>query len=165
MLAPDNYFDSVHDVNYEALHSCGIRGIIFDIDNTLTAFDAKLPPDEVNELIKRLQGMGFAICLCTNNTNKRLNGFNEHLQLPGIANAAKPLKRGILRAMKIMGTKKDSTVIIGDQLLSDVWAGKNARIMSIMVKPTTERDFFFVKFKRFIERIMMKKFFESYGKK
>ena len=163
MLTPDYYYDSVFLIPYEELWNKKIRGLIFDIDNTLTAFDEKLPPAKIVALLKRLEGMGFKICFVTNNTNKRLRGFNEHMKLPGIANAIKPLTRGIRRAMAIMGTGSAHTVIIGDQLLSDIWAGKNARITTILVKPITERDFFFVRAKRLIERFLLRKFFAERG--
>ena len=85
------------------------------------------------------------------------------MQLPGIANAIKPLTRGIRKAMKIMATKPEHTVIIGDQLLSDIWAGKNAGITTVLIKPITERDFIFVRVKRLLERFILRKFFAERG--
>ncbi|MCL2216765.1 MAG: YqeG family HAD IIIA-type phosphatase [Defluviitaleaceae bacterium] len=163
MLTPDYYYDSVFQIPYEELWNRKIRGLIFDIDNTLTAFDESLPPAKIVALMKRLERMGFKLCLVTNNTGRRLRSFNEFMKLPGIANAIKPLTRGIRQAMQIMRTRPESTVIIGDQLLSDIWAGKNARIATILVKPITERDFWFVRIKRIIERIMLRKFFQEHG--
>ncbi|MCL2841258.1 MAG: YqeG family HAD IIIA-type phosphatase [Defluviitaleaceae bacterium] len=163
MLTPDYYYDSVFQIPYDELKKKKIRGLIFDIDNTLTPFDQKLPPAKVVALLKRLEDMGFKICLLTNNTTNRLNGFNEHLRLPGIANALKPLTRGVYQAMEKMRVKSANTVIIGDQLLSDIWAGKNAGITTIMVKPITQRDFWFVHIKRMIERVLLRKFFAERG--
>ena len=159
MLTPDYYYDSIFEIPYDELSRQKIRGLIFDIDNTLTAFDEALPPAKVSALIKRLKNKGFQICLLTNNTKKRLAGFNKHLRLPGIARALKPFTRGIKKAMEKMGTTRENTAIIGDQLLSDIWGGKNAGIVTILVKPTTEKDFILVKAKRVIERIMLRKFF------
>jgi HAD superfamily phosphatase (TIGR01668 family) len=163
MLTPDFYYDSVFHIPYEELWSKNIRGIIFDIDNTLTRFDEKQPSAKIAALLKKLERMGFRLCLVTNNTNKRLGHFNEHLNLPGIANAIKPLTRGIRYAMETMGTKPAHTVIVGDQLLSDVWAGKNAKITTIMVKPISEKDFWFVKIKRLAERAILRKYFAEKG--
>lgn len=162
MLAPDYYYESVFQIPYDELLKKNIRGLIFDIDNTLTRFDEKQPPAKIVALLKRLERMGFRICLCTNNTNKRLISFSENLSYPGIANAVKPLARGIRYAMKTMGTQPIHTAIIGDQLLSDIWAGKNAKITTILVKPITDKDFFFVKMKRVVERIILRKFFAEH---
>ncbi|MCL1884317.1 MAG: YqeG family HAD IIIA-type phosphatase [Defluviitaleaceae bacterium] len=160
-LTPDYYYESVFLIPYDELWKKNIRGLIFDIDNTLTRFDEKQPSAKITALLNKLQRMGFRICLVTNNTNKRLGHFNENLNFPGIANAIKPLTRGIKYAMQTMDTKPAHTVIIGDQLLSDIWAGKNARITTILVKPISDKDFIFVRAKRVIERIILRKFFED----
>jgi hypothetical protein len=156
-LTPDFCYDSVLDIPYETLWKKNIRGIIYDIDNTLAHFDKPQPPAKITAMLKRLEKMGFRICLLTNNTRSRLAQF-DYLGLDGIANAVKPLANGVRRAMGIMGTQPVHTVIIGDQLFSDVWAGKNARVMTILVKPLTERDFFFVRFKRIFERWYLRRF-------
>ena len=164
MLKPDYYYDSVFAIPYKELWDKKVRGLIFDVDNTLTPFHITLPPAKVVALMKHLEKMGFQICLLTNNTNTRLNGFNVELKLNGIANALKPLTRGIRRAMALMGTGKTETVIIGDQLLSDILGGRNAGIKTIMVKPITEKDFFFVRFKRLIENFMLRNYFKELEK-
>ncbi|MCL2189104.1 MAG: YqeG family HAD IIIA-type phosphatase [Defluviitaleaceae bacterium] len=156
-LAPDYYLNSVLDIPYERLWQQNIRGLIYDLDNTLAHFDRSNTVDGIQEMLVRLQKMGFAICLLTNNTNGRLRLFS-HLQLNGIANALKPMTRGVRQAMQLMGTTQAQTAIIGDQLFSDVWAGKNAGITTILVKPLTEKDFFFVKFKRLFERWLLKRY-------
>ena len=156
---PDYYLDDVFLVPYEELWKKRIRGLIFDLDNTLAPYADKRPSAKVVALVKRLQRMGFRICLLTNNTNKRLDLFSGPLGLFGIANALKPFTRGVRQAMKHMGTKPGHTAIIGDQLLSDVWAGKNARITTILVKPLSEKDLIFVKFKRMLEGRLLRRYY------
>jgi len=158
-LKPDHYYDTIFQIPYDELWRKKIRGLIFDIDNTLAAYADNHPPAKVVALIKRLQRMGFGICLLTNNTNKRLELFTKPLELSGIANAAKPLTHGIRKSMKQLGTKPPHTAIIGDQLLSDVWAGKNAGITTILVKPLSDKDFLFVRFKRMIEGRLLKRYY------
>jgi len=158
-LTPDFYYETVFLVPYEELWKKNIRGIIFDIDNTLTRFDEKQPSAKTAALLQRLESMGFRLCLVTNNTNKRLGHFSENLTLPGIANAIKPLTRGIRYAMETMGTKPANTAIIGDQVLSDIWAGKNAQITTILVRPVSEKDFLLVRLKRLAERWILRKYF------
>ena len=158
-LKPDYYYDTIFQIPYDELWQNKIRGLIFDIDNTIAAYEDSHPPAKVVALIKRLQRMGFNICLLTNNTNGRLERFSKPLELHGIANAAKPLTRGIRKSMKQMGTKPPHTAIIGDQLLSDVWGGKNAGITTILVKPISDKDFFFVRFKRAIEKRLLRSYY------
>jgi len=159
MLTPDYYYESVFEIPFDELWKKNIRGLIFDIDNTLTRFDEKQPSAKVVGLLHKLENMGFRICLVTNNTNKRLSHFSENLHYPGIANAIKPFTRGLRYAMKTMDTRPKNTAIIGDQLLADIWAGKNARMCTILVKPMSDQDMFFVRAKRVIERKLLRKFF------
>jgi hypothetical protein len=164
-FTPDFYYESVFIIPYEELWKKNIRGLIFDIDNTLTRFDEKQPSAKIVALLKKLERMGFRLCLVTNNTNKRLRHFNENLDYPGIANAIKPLTRGLKYAMETMGTKPPHTVMIGDQLLSDIWAGKNAKVTTILVKPLSDKDFILVRWKRIIERRILRKFFAEHSAK
>ncbi|MCL2372328.1 MAG: YqeG family HAD IIIA-type phosphatase [Defluviitaleaceae bacterium] len=164
MFAPDYYYDSVFLIPYEDLLQKGITGLVFDIDNTLAPYGEDLPQAKIVALLNRLTAMGFQVCLLTNNTNKRLQSFNGNLQLYGIANAAKPMTRGLRQAMAKMRTTAENTAIIGDQLFTDVWAGKNARVTTILVKPLSDKDLPFVNAKRLLERFFLKKYFASIGK-
>jgi hypothetical protein len=157
-LTPDYYYDSVLDIPYETLWKQKIRGLIYDLDNTLAHYNKPQPPAKITAMLRRLEKMGFRICLLTNNTRARLKLF-DNLGLDGIANAVKPFARGVRQAMRLMGTQPAHTAIIGDQLFSDVWAGKNARITTVLVKPLTEKDFFIVRFKRIFERWFLHRYY------
>jgi len=158
-LKPDYYYDTVFDVPYEQLWQNEIRGLIFDLDNTLAPYAESKPSAKTVALIKRLQRIGFKVILLTNNTNRRLELFTKPLGLPGFANAAKPFAYGVRKAMRQIGTKKGYTAIIGDQILSDIWAGRNAGLKTVLVKPISNKDIFFVRFKRMIERWLLKRYY------
>jgi len=159
MLKPDFYYGTVFDIPYDELWLNEIRGLIFDLDNTLAPYADNQPSAKVVALIKRLQRMGFKVCLLTNNTNKRLERFSKPLGIPGIANAAKPLLRGVRKSMQEMGTKRGYTAIIGDQLFSDVWAGKRARLTTVLVNPLSNKDLFLVRFRRMLESWLLNRYY------
>ena len=63
---PDEWLDSAYDIPYEQFYQKGMRGIIFDIDNTLVPHGA--PADErAVQLFERLRAIGFHTCLLSNN--------------------------------------------------------------------------------------------------
>ena len=66
--------------------------------------------------------------------------FNKDIQVDYVYNAHKPSIRNYLKAMEIMGTDRDSTVFIGDQLFTDVWGAKRAGIPNILVKPIHPKE-------------------------
>jgi len=158
-LKPDYYVDTVYDIPYTQLWESGIRGLIFDIDNTIAPYEEHEPNAKTVALIKRLQRMGFSICLLTNNTKKRLACFDAPLGISGFAGALKPLGRGVRKCMKKMNVKPRYTAMIGDQLLADVWAGKNARTTTILVKPLTTKDLPLVNIRRRIEKRLLTRYF------
>ena len=162
MIQPDFYFDSIFQIPYERLYKQGIRCLVYDIDNTLAGYDDKHPPLKTASLINRLHGMGFKVGLLSNNNARRLQTFNEFMQLPGASLAAKPFTPALKRIMKEMGVGPDETAIIGDQLLADIWCGKRAGITTILVKPLTEKEVITVRLKRGLERRMLKRYLKDH---
>jgi len=158
-LKPDYYFDSIYDIPYGKLWENNIRGLIFDVDNTIAPYEEHRPNAKVVALMKRLKRMGFNICLLTNNTKKRVKLFSEPLELHGIANALKPFARGVRKAIKHMKMRPSFTAIIGDQILADIWAGKSAGITTILVKPLSDKDLALVHFRRKLEKRLLKRYY------
>ena len=151
---PDRYVASTYIIDYEKLYEEGVRGLIFDIDNTLVPHGA--PADErAVRLFARLKDIGFRCCLISNNQEKRVKTFNEPIQVDYVYNAHKPSVKNYLRAMEIMGTDRESTVFIGDQLFTDVWGAKRAGIPSILVKPIHPREEIQIVLKRYLEKIVL----------
>ena len=121
---PDEWLDSAYVIDYEKLYKGGCRGLIFDIDNTLVPHGA--PADErAIALFRHLKEIGFSCCLLSNNKEPRVKMFNEKIGISYIFKAGKPGKKGYERAMQKIGTDKNNTVFIGDQLFTDVWSKKS----------------------------------------
>ena len=101
---PDRYIASTYVIDFEKLYEKGVRGLIFDIDNTLVPHGAPADKRAV-ELFARLKKIGFRCCLISNNQEPRVKMFNEKIQVDYIYNAHKPSTKNYRRAMEIMGTK------------------------------------------------------------
>ena len=73
---PDQYVASTYVIDFEKLYEEGVRGLIFDIDNTLVPHGA--PADErAKALFARLKAIGFRCCLISNNQKPRVEMFNK----------------------------------------------------------------------------------------
>ena len=158
-LKPDYYLDTVHDIRYGELWENNIRGLIFDIDNTIAPYEEHEPNAKIKALFRRLKGMGFQISLLTNNTNRRLSCFAKPLEIGGLANAAKPFGRRVRKLMKQMSVAPRQTAVIGDQILADIWAGKNAGTTTVLVKPLSKRDLPLVNIRRKIEKRLLTRYY------
>jgi len=151
---PDNEVNSAYEINYEELYEKGMRGIIFDIDNTLVPHGA--PADErAVALFKRLKGLGFQIMLLSNNKEPRVKMFNDSVKVSYLHKAGKPGKAGYLQAMQRMNTVKENTIFVGDQLFTDVWGAKRVGIETFLVKPIHPKEEIQIVLKRYLERIVL----------
>lgn len=148
---PDYYMESAYAIDYEGLYRKGIRGIIFDIDNTLVPHGA--PADERSKaLFARLKAIGYDCVLLSNNKEPRVKMFNDEVHVRYIFKAGKPGTRNYQRAMEMMGTSRETTIFVGDQLFTDVWGAKRAGITSYLVRPMDPREEIQIVLKRFLEK-------------
>ncbi|MDO5572904.1 MAG: YqeG family HAD IIIA-type phosphatase [bacterium] len=146
--------ESAYVIDYDSLYQEGYRGIIFDIDNTLVPHGA--PADERSiALFAHLKELGFRILLLSNNKEPRVKMFNDVVQAEYIHKANKPGAAGYLKAMEQMNCDADTTILIGDQLFTDVWGAKNAGIRNILVKPIHPKEEIQIVLKRVLERIVL----------
>ena len=154
MFFPDEYVASTYVIDFEKLFEEGYRGLIFDIDNTLVPHGA--PADKrATALFDRLKSIGFRCCLISNNQEPRVKMFNQDIGVDYVYNAHKPSTKNYVKAMEIMGTDKENSLFIGDQLFTDVWGAKRAGIRNILVKPIHPKEEIQIVLKRYLERVVL----------
>lgn len=152
---PDEFAPAADQVNYGALYAAGMRGLLFDIDNTLVPHGAPATPEAI-ALMKRLKGMGFHICLLSNNRRERVKPFARALGVEAVWKAHKPSGAGLRRAQALMGCGRRSTCLIGDQLFTDIWCARRAGIRSVLVDPIDPREEVQIVLKRIPERVLLR---------
>lgn len=154
---PDDYVDSILNINYERLYELGIRGLIFDIDNTIVPYNTFEIPDSILNLFENLITKKFMICFLSNNKKKRVMHFCQLFNIHGFHTALKPTPFGFFKAVKYLNLPKSELAIIGDQIFTDVICGRLQNIYTVLVDPIVERTDFINKFKRNLERIILSK--------
>ena len=164
-LMPDIIYKSVYDIDFNSLREKNINGIIFDIDNTLVSYKQEKPTENVNILMDRLKSAGFSICFVSNNSKERVDIFNGEFKYFSFPDAKKPFTRYIKEALKVMEISGQNAVLIGDQLFTDIAAAKKAKIMAILVTPIEPVETLFFKFKRFMEKPFIKRYYRRLKKK
>lgn len=157
-LYPTQMLDSVYELPIEELKEAGIKGVIFDIDNTLVPYDVAEPTKKVLDLFKMLQDMGFKITLVSNNTEDRVIKFNKQLKVFALHKAQKPLRKNFTRALALMGCKESEAIIVGDQIFTDIYGGNRAGLQTYLVSPISDKDEWQVKLKRHLEKYVLKKY-------
>ncbi len=151
---PDEWVESAYGIPYKTLYESGIRGVIFDIDNTLVPHGA--PADErALSLFAGLHGLGMKTCLVSNNKEPRVEPFAKQVDSGYICKAGKPKAKGYRMAMEQMGTDAGSTVFVGDQIFTDVYGANRAGLYTYLTKPIDPREEIQIVLKRYLEAVVL----------
>ncbi len=163
-FCPRAYVESVEDINLVCLEKAGKKGIIIDLDNTLVEWkgDISLMKVEIKDWLADAKRLGFKICLVSNGFNNRVNEAGTILGLPVVPSAVKPRRRPFLLAMERIGTDPSNTVVVGDQIFTDVLGGNRVGLYTILVKPISDREFFTTRLVRKLERMVVS-YLERHG--
>ena len=157
-LQPNFRFKKFDELTVEFLKENNINGVILDIDNTLEPYEHELPGEHVKAWLSALKEAGIGVAFVSNNNEERVKKFNEELGLVAFSKAKKPFKKNVIKAMELIGSTKESTMLMGDQVFTDVWAAKNAKIRSALVPPINDKKDIFTKFKRLLEKPILRRY-------
>ena len=162
-FTPDYMFPTYLEVTPDFLKGLGIKAVLSDIDNTLAPYEQPDPDEKHKEWVEGLRAAGISVALVSNNHAERVERFNRELNLDAYPDSGKPSKKTLLIAMKKLGVTPAETVMLGDQLLTDSYAGKHTGLISIIVPPIKDKTNFFFRFKRLCERPFIRKYAKKNG--
>ena len=157
-LMPDLTLESFRDLTPELLRALGASAVISDIDNTLAPYEDLDAPEDVISWVRALREAGIGLTLVSNNGWQRVERFNENLGCRAFAKVRKPSSKYLKKAMLEMGSAKDETVFLGDQLLTDSLAAHRAGIRAVIVPPIKDKKTLFFRIKRLIEKPYAEKY-------
>ncbi len=156
-IRPNLVAPSVHEVDYEALRSRGVRAVLFDLENTLCPWRAGELDPPTWALLEGLRGRGLRLAVLTNaalpSGHPLLRALCER-GIPVVTKARKPLMRGFRRALGQLGVSPGQAAVVGDQLLTDVLGGRRVGLLTVLVDPLTPRESLPTRFNRKVERLL-----------
>lgn len=161
---PREWVDSAYQIPWDTWYEMGIRGVIFDIDNTLVPHGAPAD-DRALALFGKLHGMGMKTCLLSNNKEPRVASFAAQVSSPYIYKAGKPAVKNYNKAMERMGTAAGDTLFVGDQLFTDVYGANRAGIYGILVKSIDPKEEIQIVLKRYLEAVVLHFYKRDKGRK
>lgn len=153
--------ESIYQITPEDLHRQGIGGIVTDLDNTLLPWHVLDATPELIAWVQTLNQGGIKVMILSNNHTERVRRVAQQMNVPFFASALKPLRRGIRSLLVQAELGADEVVLVGDQLLTDIFSANRMGIKSALVKPVTDTDNAFSKVNRCVERRMIKRFQKS----
>ncbi len=153
-MKPEKVYKSLAEMPWDILAQEGIRTALLDFDNTLGPDHATEPEEYSYNCIKMIQEQGIRCCLVSNAKSGRSAKIAEMLDIPCVTFAKKPGTSGVLKAIEVMGSTKDESVMVGDQIFTDVIAGNNSGVRTFMVEKLNKQEIWYVMLKRPLEKIV-----------
>ena len=155
-LKPDRYFSRISHIDIDRdLIQHGFQGALLDVDNTILTRDTHEVPRDVGFWLGRARDKGIRFCLVSNNWHSSVFQLAGSLDLPVVSKAMKPLPHGLVLAMHKLDTDRVHTVMIGDQLMTDVIAAHAIGMKAYMLQPLVEQDLPFTLMMRNVERVLL----------
>lgn len=145
------------DVTPALLEKLGVKAILLDVDNTLSHHDSQEPFDGSIEWTKQMAQAGYRLMIVSNNTKERITPFAQQFGLPFIWRACKPLPIGYWKAARKLGVKFRESVIVGDQVFTDVVGANLLGMRSILLEPAEEEHGWSFRIRRHFEIAVRKK--------
>lgn len=152
-------FRKASDITPQKLKELGIKGLILDLDNTLTTHDNPVAADGILEWLDCMKKNNIRLMIVSNNHPPRVKPFADMLGLDFVSEGRKPLTKGFREASQKMNLPKNQLAAVGDQIYTDVLGANLYGIKMLYVQPIEHEKTNFFKFKRKMEKPFLPKNF------
>lgn len=157
LFKPKWWLKSVLDIDEKFIRENHLRGLILDLDNTLSMHGSPAAEQGVTEWLAQMRGMGMKMMVLSNNTKKRVAPLAKELGLDYISFGCKPLTVGVSRALRKMRLPRKSVALVGDQIFTDIIGGNLRGVNTVLVEPFHLEDKKSFKLKRKLESAVFKR--------
>lgn len=138
---PDRYFYRLSDISIDKdILEEGFKNLLLDVDNTILTRDESIVPDDIKKWLDKAQEKGLKICLISNDWHSNVVDTAKELSLPIVVRALKPMPQAYIKGLKRIKAKRSETLMIGDQLLTDVIGAHIVGIKCYLLKPLVKKD-------------------------
>lgn len=125
----------------------GYRAVLLDYDNTLAAWRHAMTP----ETVAWLQALPVPAYVLSNGNPERIRSRMEPVGVRSRGRCSKPFTGKIARFLSEEGIDPRQCVLIGDNLITDIWTGNRLGCATILVEPMSRREHPATLFWRFLE--------------
>jgi hypothetical protein len=150
-LIPTYHAQNIYEVPVDFFAKVGIKNILLDLDNTLAGHNVLVADDRAKNYVSQLLAKGFNIIIVSNNRGPRVSQYAQSLGVEYRANMRKPLKKRFVRILSEKKFEKNATILVGDQLFTDVFVANRVGIRSMLVEKLVDNDQWTTRFNRMFE--------------
>jgi len=160
LFFPKMYQKDIFSINYDHLYQQGIRALFYDLDNTVGLLAEEHPSDATKKLFSKLSKQFHLAIISNHSSRERVQKFADDLGCISFHYAMKPSTRALRKAQKKFQCSKSEILMIGDQLITDIFAANRFQVASCLVEPMSSIDLKITGLNRMIERKILK-FYEK----
>ena len=157
ILRPWRFVEKVTDIDPGELRSMGIKLMIFDFDNTLAFHRSEKIDPSITGYLMSLKDEGMLVYILSNAKKNRIEKLLDDLSLKGRGMALKPFPLILKSVMKAHKASKNDTILVGDQLFTDILAGNLAGVRTILVSRLSDSEAAAIRFRRKLETYILKR--------
>lgn len=153
---PFAHATSIYEIPTDFYKEQGVKLLLVDLDNTLDSYRLNDPTPRAVDLVKSLLETGLKVVIVSNNRGKRVNAYARNVGLPCINSARKPFSGKIKKFLKENNYSPEETMLVGDQLITDVLAARGAHIRVILTEKIVKEDQWTTHINRLFDRPIRK---------
>lgn len=155
IFKPTWMLEAIYHLTPEQLKKENIKAVLADLDNTLIAWNNPDGTQELIEWIEVMKNAGIPVIILSNNSASRVERVAQILDLEYVSRAIKPTTIGFKKAEDKLNLPKENILMVGDQIITDIWGANLAGIQTVLVKPIIDSDAWNTKFNRYMELHIM----------
>ena len=118
ILTPEYIFKTIECIHPDFLAAHGIKALVLDVDNTLTADNSQVLEPTVQAWLDEMRAAGIRLTIVSNNTAKRVRLCRAHRAGLGAAGLQAVHHRPAGGAPP-PGLQKSEMAMVGDQIFAD----------------------------------------------
>ena len=137
---PDYIFSKTINITPVFLKEHNIKCIFLDADGTLRRHKKLEAADGVMDWIELMQKNGIKLFITSNNFRSKVQPFADIVKLPCVTFSAKPTPWGFIRARLKTKVPLKNTLVVGDQIFTDVLGAHVVGMKAAMVLPVFHEE-------------------------
>lgn len=135
-LVPQYRANSVYDLTPQRLRAMGVTLVLADLDNTIARYRQRVPDARLMAWKAALNEAGITVFILSNGRKpNRSRVFAEAFAADFINHAGKPRGKGFAAALSRTGKRAEETLMVGDQIFTDIWGANLAGVKSVLIEP------------------------------
>ncbi len=135
LVYPTLYRRRVTDITLQDLEALGVKGLLLDVDNTLTTHGSQELSSEVAAWLRTMQEAGIKLTVVSNSWEWRVAPFAQKIGLRHTSLSCKPSPIGFWRGVRRMGLKRRECAAVGDQVFTDILGANLGGVPCILLDP------------------------------